>query len=539
MAKAAMILVFAAAVVALSGCRPRFAEVMAPQGRYAGSASCRDCHATFYEKWSTSRHGLAMQPVTAQFVQNALTAPTDDLQVGQYRYRADFSGRTPCVREQGPDGQKTYSIAHVLGGKKVYYFLTPLERGRLQVLPVAYDVHQKQWFGTTGSMIRHFTDREDRPVDWRSSALTFNTACYNCHVSQLDANYSLTTDTYHTDWGEPGINCETCHGPSAEHVRVCQAASKDQPPADLKIISTKTMSGDQINSLCASCHAKASFLSDSFPPGAGFADHFDLVTLESRDFYPDGRDLGENYTYTSWRPSPCVQSGRLDCLKCHTSSGRYRFKNDSTNQACLPCHADTAANITAHTHHPVGSPASQCVACHMPMTRFARMQRSDHSMRPPSPAATIAFGSPNACNSCHQDKPAQWAEAQLRQWHKAGHEGEIVRLGGLVQAARRQDWSRLPQILDYIKASGRQEVFTASLIRLLAACPDPRKFPVLRGQLRDPSPLVRSAAAAGLSGDIDPDTVKALLYATQDPARRADSRGKFPERSGGLPAGSL
>jgi len=27
-----------------------------------------------------------------------------------------------------------------------------------------------------------------------------------------------------------------------------------------------------------------------------FFDHFDLVTLENPDFYPDGRDLGENYT---------------------------------------------------------------------------------------------------------------------------------------------------------------------------------------------------------------------------------------------------
>ena len=31
-------------------------------------------------------------------------------------------------------------------------------------------------------------------------------------------------------------------------------------------------------------------------------------------------------------------------------------------------------------------------------------------MLPPSPAATIKFGSPNACNSCHKDKDAAWAE---------------------------------------------------------------------------------------------------------------------------------
>jgi hypothetical protein len=69
-------------------------------------------------------------------------------------------------------------------------------------------------------------------------------------------------------------------------------------------------------------------LTTVFPPGDRFLDHFDLVTLENPDYYPDGLDLGENYTYTTWLLSPCVKSGQLDCIKCHTSSGRYRFKDE-------------------------------------------------------------------------------------------------------------------------------------------------------------------------------------------------------------------
>ena len=124
-----------------------------------------------------------------------------------------------------------------------------------------------------------------------------------------------------------------------------------------------------------------------------FFDHFDLVTLEDPDYYPDGRDLGENYTFTSWTMSPCVQSGTLDCLHCHTSSGRFRQKGEP-NQACMPCHALRVASAPQHTHHPEGSPGNHCIACHMPMTEFARMQRSDHSMLPPTPSATVAFESP-------------------------------------------------------------------------------------------------------------------------------------------------
>ena len=57
--------------------------------------------------------------------------------------------------------------------------------------------------------------------------------------------------------------------------------------------------------------------------------------------------------------SPCAKSGKLDCLHCHTSSGRYRFKaEDKANQACMPCHEKQVDNATEHTHHQEGPPAT-------------------------------------------------------------------------------------------------------------------------------------------------------------------------------------
>ena len=44
----------------------------APEG-FAGSRSCRECHAKFYELWSTSFHGLAMQPYTPELAKTKLT----------------------------------------------------------------------------------------------------------------------------------------------------------------------------------------------------------------------------------------------------------------------------------------------------------------------------------------------------------------------------------------------------------------------------------------------------------------------------------
>jgi len=100
--------------------------------KYTGSVSCRECHEKFYKLWAPSHHGLAMQPYTPEFA------------------RAEIGGETGWVLERGPEGEKKYGIAYALGGKNVYYFLTTMERGCLQVLPVAYDVRRNAWYDAAG-----------------------------------------------------------------------------------------------------------------------------------------------------------------------------------------------------------------------------------------------------------------------------------------------------------------------------------------------------------------------------------------------------
>ena len=486
---------------------------------YTGSKACRDCHEHFYEAWASSHHGLAMQPCTAKFARAELEPQDEDIEIGGFRYRAVIDGDKGHVREVGPDGEKTYEMVHALGGKNVYYFLTPLPRGRLQVLPVAFDVRKKTWYDTTASAARHFEGMtaEDEVYHWRERPLTFNTACYGCHVSQVSTNYDIDTDTYRTVWAEAGINCETCHGPAGDHVRVCEAAGEGVVPEDLKIIRHgRHFTPEQRTASCAPCHARMSPITAAFRPGEGFFDHYDLTTLETRDHYPDGRDLGENYTFTLWRMNPCARSGDLDCLHCHTSSGRFRQSKDP-NRSCLPCHEGRVQDPTPHTHHNEGGPG--CIDCHMPMTEFARMRRSDHSALPPTPAATLAFGSPNACNLCHDDRDAAWADRWVRQRQGRDYQAPVLHRAGLIKAARNRDWKRSGEMLAYLQRKDRDEVFAASLIHLLRACPDGRLPAVLVRMLADPSPLVRARAAEALAGRQGEGIAAGLLKAVGDDVR--------------------
>jgi len=153
-----------------------------------------------------------------------------------------------------------------MGGKNVCYFLTPLERGRLQVLPVAYDLRKQIWYDAAASGVRHFPDRRDEALDWTDRLFTFNTSCFNCHVSGLATNYDLAADIYRTSWAEPGISCESCTTRRRAHSRDGSRRTGAHPK-DVKLVRAKDLTPERLNDMCAVCHAKMMPLSVGFRPG--------------------------------------------------------------------------------------------------------------------------------------------------------------------------------------------------------------------------------------------------------------------------------
>jgi tetratricopeptide (TPR) repeat protein len=79
-------------------------------------------------------------------------------------------------------------------------------------------------------------------------------------------------------------------------------------------------------------------------------------------------------------------------------------------------------------------------------------------------------------------------------------------------------------MLAYVRDEGRNEVVATSLIRLLGASADERIASALLAAMKDPSPLVRSAAAEGLGLRPTPQGLQALLDATGDAYRLVRTR---------------
>ena len=489
------------------------------EAEYSGSESCIQCHERFYKLWSPSHHGKAMQPINAEFIRTESVPPSEEFQLEGKIYNVTYKDSSMIMYEKFDGNEKKYDVVWALGGKNVFYFLTPLEKGKLQTIPLAFDVRKGIWYNNPESAVRHFPEgMPDEALPWKDRMYTFNTSCYGCHVSQLNTNFNLTSDSYETTWKEPGINCETCHGPSGEHVKIFQNAKEGEKIEDVGLIVTKTFTPAQHNASCAPCHAKMQPITPSFMPGDRYFDNYDLTTYENADFYPDGRDLGENYTYTGWMMNPCKASSGLHCVICHTSSGRNRFK-DNPNEACAKCHKENAENVVAHSGHKAGSEGAICVNCHMPKTEFGRMVRSDHSFRPPMPEATIKFESPNACNICHKDKSPEWANKIVKQRKHPNYQEQTLKWAQLIKEARANEWKNVDKMLQIIEENKLNEVVLTTFIRLLANYNGENKWKTLIGASKNKSPLVRSAAAASLTGNYSEDSRKALLNFSTDEYR--------------------
>jgi len=96
----AVTVMFCLAGLAEAQAKPADLGLLPELSLYAGSKSCIECHGKFYQLWSTSRHGLAMQPYTLEFARSNLTSQTKDLVIGKYRYRADIGSQAETLLRQ-------------------------------------------------------------------------------------------------------------------------------------------------------------------------------------------------------------------------------------------------------------------------------------------------------------------------------------------------------------------------------------------------------------------------------------------------------
>jgi predicted CXXCH cytochrome family protein len=479
------------------------APILAPEdevhAKYAGSESCKECHAAAFEKWHPSNHGRAERLVSKDEDYKSFE-PKQTLVHGKDTSEAfvDADGLAKILT-QGLDKQRhVYPVVRVIGNNPLRQFLVPAPGGRMQTCDVSLDPAKNEWFDVYG-------DEDERaPGDWghwTGQGMNWNAMCAACHNTRLRKNYEPQTNSYHTTMAEMSVGCESCHGPLKDHVEW-----QKKPPLNAKKDPTLSKpSRDQVMETCAACHARRAELTGDLIPGESFYDHFSLVVTDETDTYhPDGQVRDENYEFTSFLSSGMHHAG-VRCVDCHDPHSTKNIVKG--NQLCMNCHTAPRADFptapvidpTAHSHHGAESTGNQCISCHMPVTTYMqRHPRHDHSFSIPDPKLTKEFGVPNACNQCHTDKDVDWAIAANKKFYSDKPDRPTRTRALIVANARRGDPAAREQLIKML-TSEKIPAWRATACHLLERwVMDPAATQALLGQLAHASPLVREAAVRTL-----------------------------------------
>jgi tetratricopeptide (TPR) repeat protein len=512
----------------------------APTSAFVGSQACRDCHKPEYDKWADSHHRWAMETANEKTVLGDFDNATFT-HFGEtsrfYRRDGKYFVTTP-----GVDGKMTeFEITHTFGWYPLQQYLIPFPGGRMQCLPITWDVQKRRWYHL-------YPDQPLDPQDWlywTNNGQNWNGMCAECHSTDLRKNYDFSTDTYATTWSEISVGCEACHGPGDNHVRWAQLPEMGRPDVDNYALSVKTrdMTSRQQIELCAPCHSRRMSLDDNIHHHADFLDYGIPQLLNEGLYFADGQILDEVYVYGSFMQSK-MYARDVRCSDCHDVHSIRRIKKG--NDLCLQCHQAAVYDHKGHHFHKqpgetgqpirsasgeilfeVGSGAS-CEGCHMPGRTYMGIDyRPDHSFRLPRPDLTLAMGTPNACDRCHVDQTTQWSVDAMGKWYgkqSRRHYGEVLHAGRERRPEAAADLAALsgdrlyPTIvrataLAHLAGYGQSmaaSAYTAALadeealirqsaVRHLPISHPGQRLAALTPMLYDPVRAVRSEAAAALA----------------------------------------
>ncbi|MCM8568517.1 tetratricopeptide repeat protein [Gramella jeungdoensis] len=364
-------------------------------------------------------------------------------------------------------------------------------KGQYQVLLTAWDSKKKKWFALQEELdIRH-----TEWMHWSRGAMRWNTMCADCHSTNLRKNFDTEKEIYNTEFSEINVSCEACHGPASLHVDFYKNPEAGLAPPPLYMETD--MSSKEVVDKCARCHSRRSQITKYFDYQDHFLDHYDPELLVYPTYERDGQIKDEDYVYASFMQSKMYHSG-VSCIDCHDVHTTKTRKTG--NDLCLKCH-ESSYDYSSHHFHKEESEASLCINCHMTgKTYMGNDFRRDHSFRIPRPDQTVKYGTPNACNSCHDDKTAEWAS-------------EIV--AGKFGAERPEHFSDylIPgQLGDYkaleylISNKHFPAIVRATAIREFSNRPlSPGELKLLQKQQNDSSALVRNEVVRALTNMSQPE----------------------------------
>lgn len=503
---------------------------------YAGSRACAECHAKETALWTESDHAWALKEPTPESVLGDFNdASFTNKGVTSRFFQKDGSY---FVETQGATGKtETFQIRYTVGHRPLQQYLVETEKGRLQVLDLAWDVNAKKWF--------HLYPDQDAPpgdgMHWTGSYKSWQARCAACHQTGFDKGYDFPTRTYKSHWSELTVGCESCHGPGADHINWAKSSDASANPHQSRM--QKLGPGQQQNEInvCGPCHSRREAFEQAAPPaGAPFADHYSLSTLSPDLYFADGQQNAEVFILGSFLQSKMKAKG-VTCSNCHDGHSGQLVADG--NAVCTQCHSEAGRtefpslhkadyDTPAHHHHKPGSEAAQCVSCHMPERSYMVIDpRRDHFFRRPDPLQAKAAGAPDVCTGCHTEKTAEWAADAITSWAPNSDDSWQDRSAQIAFNAAPSE-KTAADLVAYARNLDRPALVRASAIEAMGAL----NASDAEALLKDDDASVRAAASGSLRQLEAQQRIALLRLLLKDPSRAVRQKAAVELTAAGVAA---
>jgi hypothetical protein len=184
--------------------------------------------------------------------------------------------------------------------------------------------------------------------------------CFGCHTTA-----AITSGVFEPEKATPGLSCEACHGPGAEHVAAIRAQHYER--ASAVIMNPSRLSSSDSVDFCGACHRTWADVTMRMPAKLGvFSVRFQPYRLEK------SRCWGEN------------GDARITCIACHDPHQPLTRESRSYDPKCLACHLAGKPPRPQTAMAPACKVSTNnCVSCHMPKYEVpqTRATFTDHYIR--------------------------------------------------------------------------------------------------------------------------------------------------------------
>jgi len=339
-------------------------EISHNRAGFIGDAACISCHKGISETYEHTAHRLTSQLPTASSVlgsfkdgENVLTI-VDPADGAEPALRFVMEARKDGFYETAETGWDSYlhkrseRIDVITGsgtrGQTYLYW-----RGdRLFELPVSYWTESRRWINSPGYI--------DGTAEF---SRVVNPGCLECHSTYIrPLSTDPNTNRFDRSTFVPGLSCETCHGPGAEHVRI-ESAHRSGSGGSTGILNPAKFSRDRKVDLCAECHngIQRTPLASAFSyvPGEPLDKYY--KQLGSADV--EHPDVHGNQVGLLQRSKCYAASKTMTCSTCHDVHTAEQ-PAESYSVKCLGCHTWQSCKISAKRGHQI---VNECIDCHMPV----------------------------------------------------------------------------------------------------------------------------------------------------------------------------